>query len=88
MEKDLEYYNNLNCFNDSQLLEIEQGLMSKIDVEVYAKKDFTWEQMNEIRWGLMDNLDVDIYAKKDYNWKEMQYIRFELLKRSVKNDNS
>ena len=56
-------YNNLNIenltktdwfnqFNHDQKLEILRGLEDNLDVSIYAKEEFDWEQMQEIRDGL------------------------------------
>ena len=82
MEKELKNLNikNLvqtewiNQFNEKQQREIREGLENNLDVSIYAKKEFTWEQMFYIRKGLKNNLDISWYAKKEFDWKQMQII--------------
>ena len=38
--------------NKDQIEEIELGIKSGVDVTIYAKKEFSWEQMQLIRWLL------------------------------------
>ena len=42
--------------------EIRLGLMSKVDVSVYANSEFSDDQMEEIRRGLESGIDVSKYA--------------------------
>ena len=58
--------------------QIREGLEQKLDVSVYAHKEYSWKQMYEIRLGLFSNIDVSIYAKKDFDWKEMREKREKL----------
>ena len=51
------------------------GLVNKLNVSIYAKPEFDWEQMEQIRLGLEDNIDVSIYAKPELDWSEMEYKR-------------
>ena len=57
--------------NEDQIEEIELGIKSGVDVTMYAKKEFDWEQMREIRLGLESGLDVSLYARIEVNWDEM-----------------
>ena len=79
-------YNNLNIenltktewfnqFYKKQKEQILKGLEANVDISIYAKPEFDWEQMREIRFGLEDNVDVSIYAKPELDWKEMEYKR-------------
>ena len=82
-------YNNLNIenliktewfnqFEETQQEVIKIGLKENVDVSVYAKKEFTWEQMMEVLWGLEENLDVSIYVNEDFNGSQMKQIRLGL----------
>lgn len=47
-------YNKLiskNNFNEDQKDEIRIGLEKELDVNWYAKPEYTWQKMSEIRWG-------------------------------------
>lgn len=66
-------------FGVDQLIEIEEGLKSGVDVSIYAKLEFVSIQMRQIRLGLEEGLSVDIYAKADYDWFQMEEIRKGLL---------
>lgn len=50
---------NINDFTKNQLEEIQKGLEQKLNVSVYAKKEFLAIQMQQIRLGLQDNLPVE-----------------------------
>ena len=45
-------------FNLFQKSEINRGIKANIDVLIYAKTEYTWQQMEQIRLGLERNLDV------------------------------
>ena len=68
----------LNQFDKYQQKEIMLGIKSNVDVSIYAKIDFTWQQMEEIRLGLKQGLDVSVYVKPEITAKEMKTIRKEL----------
>ena len=44
-------------------MEIRDGVNNNLDVSIYAKPEFNWEQMKEIRKGLEDGLDMGKYVK-------------------------
>ena len=84
-------YNNLNIenlmktkwfnqFEESQQEVIKIGLKENVDVSIYAKKEFNWEQMMEILWGLKDNLDVSLYTEPDLSDEQMRENRLKLQK--------
>ena len=75
-------YNNLNInnliktdwfnqFNFLQKKEIKQGLRDNLNVSIYAKTEYKWEQMSQIRLGLKDNLDVSFYANSKFEDSQM-----------------
>ena len=87
-------YNNLSIdnltktdwftqFDKNQQQVIIVGLEEKIDVSIYAKKEYNWEQMNEIRFGLLNNVNVLEYANSKYSWQEMRKIRIKLVEKST-----
>ena len=65
----------INQFNKYQQEEIIKGIEDKLDVFIYAKREFDWGQMFYLRLGLKDNLDVSIYAKKEFNRDQMREIK-------------
>ena len=69
-----------NQFDEFQKKQIRTGLEDKLNVSIYAKKDFSSEQMEQIRLGLFFNLDVSIYAKSELSVEEMEEIRKRLEK--------
>ena len=82
-------YNNLNIknltktdwfnqFDKEQKEQIILGLNNNVDVFIYAKPDFKWDQMLQIRRGLEDNLNISLYANLDYNEYQMNEIRVGL----------
>lgn len=69
IEKELKKYKKLG-FNESQLRQIEYGIkndLTKVQIEIYAKKEFNWHQMAYIRLGLEDGVDVTLYAYPEIN---------------------
>ena len=62
---------------------IKNGLKDNLNVSIYAKIDFNWDQMFQINLGLKQKLNVIIYAKPEINWEEMRKIRLELLEEST-----
>ena len=69
---------NINDFSKSQLEEIQKGLEQKLNVSVYAKKEFLAIQMLQIRLGLQDKLPVEKYANPSFDWFQMEQIRMGL----------
>ena len=63
--------------------EIRKGLEANIDVSIYAKPEYCWEQMKQIRLGLVHNLDVSVYAKPKMSSNKMFEIREKLFKKST-----
>ena len=66
-------YNNLNVenlvktdwflqFDKNQQKRIIEGLEKNLNVSIYAKSEFSFQEMQQIRLGLEDNLNVSIYA--------------------------
>jgi hypothetical protein len=49
---------------------IRWGLEKHLDVSVYAKPEFSWEQMEQIRFGLEQGFAVSVYAKPEFSWGE------------------
>ena len=66
---------NIDDFTRNQLEEIQKGLEQKLNVSVYAKKEFLAIQMQQIRLGLQDNLPVEKYADPSFDWFQMEQIR-------------
>lgn len=61
------------------LIEIRKGLYNGIDVSIYAKPEFEWQQMREIREGLEVGIDVSSYADPTIPWAQMSDIRRQLM---------
>lgn len=62
-------------FTKEQMEEIDAGRKEKLDVSVYADKNFLPIQMRQIRLGLMEHLPVSVYAKTEFDWFQMEEIR-------------
>lgn len=60
--------------------EIRKGLRDNLDISVYAKPEYNYNQMNFIYLGLKDNLDISKYADPKLSWEEMLEIVRELKK--------
>lgn len=67
--------NWLSLFNKGQQEEIKLGIENKVDILVYAKKEFDRDQMREIRFGLAEKVDVSIFAKSCFDAEQMWWIR-------------
>ena len=61
---------------------IKEGIISNIDISIYANPKFNWLQMREIKEGLENNLDVSSYANENYDFEDMEEIKEKLLKES------
>lgn len=64
--------------NVPSLIEIRKGLYNGIDVSIYAKPEFKWQQMREIREGLEAGIDVSSYADPTIPWTQMSDMRKQL----------
>lgn len=62
-------------FAPDQIHEIKEGMKQKLDVSLYARKDYLAIQMYQIRLGLQESLPVEHYAKPYYDWFQMEEIR-------------
>ena len=63
--------------------EIRLGLEQRLDVSVYAKELYRWQQMREIRLGLEEGLDVSAYMSMMYSAKDMEQIRKQMKKKQA-----
>lgn len=63
-----------------QYKEIEYGLKEGLDVDIYAKPEYSWLQMMQIRFGLEDKLDVSTYVNPKFDENQMEEIRLGLEK--------
>ena len=68
----------INQFDEEQKTEIIKGLEKNLDVSIYAKPEYTWQQMEEIRKGLKENLDISWYTNPDISARAMELIRWGL----------
>lgn len=65
-------------FSADQYEEIREGKKSRVNVALYANKNFLPIQMRQIRLGLSEGLPVESYAKIEYDWFQMEEIRYGL----------
>ena len=56
-----------NQFNKKQKKLIIEGLQENLNVLLYVKKEYSWDQMAHLKAGLKKNLDISIYANPDFN---------------------
>ena len=40
---------NLELFSEGQIVQIFEGLKKDLDVSIYAKKEYSWQQMEDFR---------------------------------------
>ena len=69
---------DLDKFDEYQRKQIELGLKSNIDVDIYATPEFDAYQMYEIRKGLESGIDVSKYAYPEFDDIKMHRIRKQL----------
>jgi len=67
-----------NQFDKQQKKLIIEGLQENLNVFLYAKKEYSWDQMAHLKAGLKANLDISIYANPDFNNFQMNEIRLGL----------
>ena len=67
-----------NQFDKKQKKLIIEGLQENLNVFLYAKKEYSWDQMAHLKAGLKKNLDISIYANPDFNNFQMNEIRLGL----------
>lgn len=72
----------------ASIRQIRMGLEEKIDVSIYANRNYNWQQMQEIRLGLEENLPVKQYTCFMYTAKTMHEKRLELLEKQKKAGNN
>lgn len=74
---------DVKLFNSSQIKQIASGLLSGVDVSIYAKPEYDYNQMNQIRLGIKTGIDVSVYANPTYNFEKMQEIRCNIMNRKM-----
>ena len=67
-----------NQFDKKQKKLIVEGLQENLNVFLYAKTKYSWDQMAHLKAGLKKNLDISIYANPDFNNFQMNEIRLGL----------
>ena len=67
-----------NQFDKKQKKLIIEGLQENLNVFLYAKTKYSWEQMAHLKAGLKKNLDISIYANPEFNNFQMNEIRLGL----------
>ena len=67
-----------NQFDKQQKKLIIEGLQENLNVLLYAKTKYSWNQMAHLKAGLKKNLDISIYANPDFNNFQMNEIRLGL----------
>ena len=60
------------------MIEILEGLKEKVNVDLYAKKEYSFQQMRQLRLGLISNIDISQYANNKLTEEEMKEIRLRL----------
>lgn len=68
-------------FDYWQIREIVKGLLSEVDVSIYASTKFKSEQMVQIRLGLEAGINVNVYARPEFRYDKMQKLKDILLDR-------
>ena len=67
-----------NQFDKKQKKLIIEGLQENLNIFLYAKTKYRWEQMAHLKAGLKKNLDISIYANPEFNNFQMNEIRLGL----------
>lgn len=68
-------------FDYWQIREIVKGLLSEVDVSIYASTKFKSEQMVQIRLGLEAGVNVNVYARPEFKYNKMEKLKDILLGR-------
>ena len=71
-------------FDYWQIREIVKGLLSEVDVSIYASTKFKSEQMCQIRLGLEAGVNVNVYARTEFRYDKMQKLKDILLDKNSK----
>ena len=66
-------------FDYWQIREIVKGLLSEVDVSIYASTKFKSEQMVQIRLGLEAGVNVNVYARPEFKYNKMEKLKDILL---------
>ncbi|UUD34813.1 hypothetical protein NPA07_03250 [Mycoplasmopsis caviae] len=66
---------DLSKFDNHRIEMIKLGVAQNLDVTIYAKEEFNWDQMNQIRSGLRNKLDVSKYADPKFKGDQMREIK-------------
>ena len=67
-----------NQFDKQQKKLIIEGLQENLNVFLYAKTKYSWNQMAHLKAGLKKNIDISIYANPDFNNFQMNEVRLGL----------
>lgn len=82
MEKEIDLSSctgiDLKGFRGISLHEIFTGLEHGLNVSVYAKTEYNWQQMREIRLGMEYMIDIEQYTNPYLSWRQMRKIRLGL----------
>ena len=70
-------------FNESKKEEIRLGIENGIDVSIYAKPEYTWQQMEFLMFRLLNGEDVTPYLNPKLTIEELMEIRKKKLKKEV-----
>ena len=75
-----EWFNQFELFAQKEIL---AGLEKDLDVSIYAKPEYSWDQMKQISSGLEEGLDVSIYAIPVLSEDQMEKIFKALLEKET-----
>lgn len=65
----------LECYDNTQLSEIEKGLEQGVEISRYISPEFNGNQMEQIRLGLEEKIDISKYADSKFSHTQMEQIR-------------
>ena len=68
------------------MYKIREGLSKKLDVSIYAKPEYSWEQMNIILQALEANVNISLLANPDIDEYYMTQIFYNLIKERKNNE--
>ncbi|MCR5100029.1 MAG: FapA family protein, partial [Butyrivibrio sp.] len=74
---DFDKYTDIEMRGES-FKEIRIGLEKRLDVKLYAKRCYSYQQMRELRYGLEHQVDISYYSSRLYMPGQMKEIRLGL----------
>lgn len=79
ISKQLQDYAKNYSFDGYQLAEMRAGLEEGLDISVFAKPEYSFDQMREIRLGMSSGVNFLLYCVPEMHYSKMKAIREGLM---------